>query len=157
MSAYSSRMVSVGLSQNKLHWPRFHCNEGVRLSEVHLHQGGYVSTPVWLFVVWFVLFGQDYTKTTGHIFTKLGGRMWYGSGKNSLHFVLDLSQKKDPGTLFPLSIALPLFNIFIDFLFLRDWYSVCNLVQIQINNRILWRWFHIWTVWPWFIGMCSFS
>ena len=29
---------------------------------------------------------QDYMRTTEQITTKPGGRMWYGSGKNPLHF-----------------------------------------------------------------------
>ena len=36
-------------------------------------------------------FKQDYTNTTGRITMKLGGRMWYGPGKNQLHCV-DLDQ-----------------------------------------------------------------
>ena len=49
------------------------------------HQGGYVSHPC-LFVC---VCKQDNPKTPGRISTKLGGRRWYGSWRNSLNFVAD--------------------------------------------------------------------
>ena len=50
------------------------------------------------FVCLFV--GQITQKTTGHVSTKPGGRMWYVSGKNLLHSAADLDQGQVQESLF---------------------------------------------------------
>ena len=56
----------------------------------YLQWGGEVFTFVRLLV-----YKQDCARTTGQITMKLSGSMWYGWGKNSLHFGVDLDQSAD--------------------------------------------------------------
>ena len=66
-----------------IYWTNFH--------------GIYVTSTNVFNCVCFFIIQQDYMKATQHFTTKLGGRMWYGSGENSLSIVVDLDRGAGPG------------------------------------------------------------
>ena len=63
---------------------------------------GYVFTPFHLFGGLLVC-KQDFTNTTKQIPMKLGGKVWYGSGKKLFYFDSHPDQGPEPGSFFSLS------------------------------------------------------
>ena len=52
------------------------------------------------------VYKQDYAKSPGQNPVEPGGRMCFGSGRNSYEFGTDPDQEVDPGSFLPLNLTL---------------------------------------------------
>ena len=73
---------------------------------------------------------QHYTKSTGRFTTKPGGRMWYGSGENPIHFAAD------PGIYFTFNVAI--FNIFLDLSGNNSWIVMKKKSRTCLGDWYFW-------------------